>query len=569
MANMSNKINWFIKKSFFILPLVLYAWLAFKNMPFPGLYMDSVNPDYHAIWLMRGMNNIPAWLCPDNFLAGMYHIPLLTTPYGGNITAYLALLFFKIFGYGLNEIRIFHALLGMFLLISLMWCLQKWKISRPAVAIALCLLAVDPTFIFAWRTQYYLQLTPLIFIFLGLGILGEHYQKKESATAPRKLLFIAGIFLGFAAYVYFVFAFYAAIILISYTLINRKKQFIRNIAIPLIAGTALGWLPFVYAHVSIILNTGFHSYIEQLRGLQTAYGVIDQNQNFLERIYTIWQRLGELVIGHSLQLSIFGNWQGNTIASMVHVACLILGPALCLLHFTYPLAKTSRIENLNCIITQRTLIKLLAAIFAIHLIVGGAIGRPLHLQHYIMLLPILYALTACTINFILLNINFTRQKSLLKSMALLLIVSFFTANFSLSWEFMQRLKLTGGTGMYSDAINIAATKLQPLNADTALLFPQWGYWMGIVTILGPKFSVYEASNLETLQKAFTTDAGLLNQQKFVLVMGNTKSPDTTTQTRQQVEAFAKINHLHIANITYCLGRDHLTELWLVQLNRGV
>ena len=184
-----------------VIPLIIYTFIAFREIGLPGLYMDSVNPDYMAAWLLRGNHHIPVWIFPDNYFAGTERYPLLNSLYGGNITAYLGLIFFKITGFGLVEVRVFHALLGMLMLVSLSWCLHKWKFPHFASSFALCLLAIDPTFLFAWRSQYYLQLVPVIFMSIGLGLLGEHYQRIKLGFNGYHHLFFGGIFLGFSAYI--------------------------------------------------------------------------------------------------------------------------------------------------------------------------------------------------------------------------------------------------------------------------------------------------------------------------------------------------------------------------------
>lgn len=83
--------------------------------------MDSVNPDYIVAWLLRGDHHIPGWIYTDNYLAGEYNFPIMNSLYGGNITAYIGLFFFRVFGFGLEQVRIFHAFLGMLLLLSVFW----------------------------------------------------------------------------------------------------------------------------------------------------------------------------------------------------------------------------------------------------------------------------------------------------------------------------------------------------------------------------------------------------------------------------------------------------------------
>jgi len=574
---MKEKFNKYIAEAYFgmhwlllAIPLLIYSFFAFKEIGLPGLYMDSVNPDYQAAWLIRGDKHIPAWIYPDNYFAGDSRLPLLNSLYGGNITAYLASLFFAVTGFGLGEVRVFHALLGILVLISLSWCLHKWKLSPIASTAMLCLLALDPTFIFSWRAAYYLQLTPLIFMSIGLGMLGEHYQRYRSGVEDRHLLMVSGAFLGFAAYCYFIFAFYSAVIVFIYIWCYRQHSQFRRVAVPLIAGAILGWLPYLYAHLSIILNRNFDSYLEMLRGLQTNYGVIDQNQGgFIDRLHTVWQRLGYLVAGHSIQVNIFRDWKGTSFFRISHLLILLLGPALTLFSLLLQRAPSASAEISSQREKVKILIAMMAALLVAHFIFGLIIGRPLNLQHYVMLIPIIYVMTAGALTYLsLILVAPWRLRGILRGAVFALFLSMMAINFSLSWGVVERLKQTGGEKMFSDAINVAASHIQTLNTNTVLLFPQWGYWMGVLTVTGPRFSAYEAASLNEMQTKLRYDTELINQHSFAMIVGLDLLKDSSEEARRKIEDFARESGLKIESITYCSGRNGHDQLWLVKMTRG-
>lgn len=195
-------------------PILIFAIFGLKDLMLPGIYMDAANPDYHAAYMMRGDVPAPAWMYRDNYL--FMSFPLLNSLYGGNFIAYPAMAFFSALGYGIPQFRMYHVLIGIVLLVCLMWCLRKWQVPKVVVAITACVLAVDPTFLFAWRTQYYLQLVPLIFFFLALGLLAQWHSDATAGPRSNARYWWAGILLGFAAFCYFVFAFYAAAIILVF-----------------------------------------------------------------------------------------------------------------------------------------------------------------------------------------------------------------------------------------------------------------------------------------------------------------------------------------------------------------
>lgn len=555
------------------IPLAVFGFFAFRNMGLPGLYMDSVNPDCQAIWILRGNLHIPAWIFPDNYFAGPYKFPLLNSMYGGNITAYLGLLFFQLTGFGLENVRVYHALLGLFVLSSLFWCLSKWKISPIASAIALSLLALDPTFLFAWRTEYYLQLVPVIFVALGLGLLGIHWGRRHlpsTTKANRNLLFCAGFLFGFAAYSYFIFAFYAFVIAMAYVGTMRVHSSIRQVAIPLIGGTAFGWLPFLYAHVSIILNTNFQTYLEMLKGLQTTYGVVDQAQGgIVGRLYFVWERFSYMIAGHSIQMKMFGNWVGSPLVKVLHFTILTIGPVICLVFlFRHKMRSGAKVIH-NDESPKILFMKLTGAILIIHLFVGIIIGRPLNLQHYVMLLPVLYAMGAIAADYVIqASVAIGRLKSIARPGLSVLVVGLLATNFSLSSDFEGRLKQTGGQELYSDVINVAASHIKRLHADTVLLFPQWGYWMGMITIIGPEFSAYEAPTLNDMRIRLRDEPELRNQQLFALVVGPDVLNAGLEPARQRIGEFASESELEIQQIVYLEGRNGVDQLWLVKMMRS-
>lgn len=556
-----QNMNWLA----FLLPCLIFSIYGFKNLDLPGLYMDSVNPDYTAAWLQRQSVSIPAWIYPDNWLAGMYEFPLLNSLYGGNSTAYLATIFFKLFGFGAVEVHLFHSLLGISLLLSMTWCLLKWKASTFAVVLFGCALASDPSYIFSWRTQYYLQLYPLIWLFLGLGLIGSillNGNKNRKKILELKII-LAGICIGFSAYSYFIFAIYAGSIAILFYLATQKdgtKPFFQ-----LIAGMLIGFSPYLYAHASIVLNTDFASYMTQLKGLQTAYGVVDTNQGGLfDRLSTVGARLEQLVFGRGVETAIFG-----TATPTIYSSLVALGFLSFFLAFYRPtFLHLNKQSKFNLDLERRNNLSVLGAFVLtslfFHIAFGVTIGKPLNIQHYIMVSPLSYF--ACAILFT--SISYTNNtnpiKITLKSIAVIFAIFIFTSNIFSGQKISNRLATEGGNGLYSDAINKVGLYISTLPPDTVVLFPQWGYWMGVVTITGPVHSMFHAPNLGEMEARLKSDPALKDRNSLVLVLGRDyfRGNDIDIDLKE----FLQRTDLTIEDIAIINGRNNIDKVKLVHLS---
>lgn len=553
-----------------LLPLLSFCAISLMQFDLPGLYMDAVNPDYQAIWHMRGSNHIPAWLYPDNVIAGPYRFPLLNSLYGGNVTAYAGLIYFNLVGYGLDEVRFFHALLGLSTLASLFWCLRKWKFSNLYAAVALCLLAVDPTFFLAWRTQHYLQLIPMIFCSLGLGLLGIHYHSLQSGCQRHGILLGSGILLGFAAYSYFLYAFYSAIIVTLYAFHARQYMAAKIIFLSLAFGTLLGWSPYVYAHISIIWNTSLDAYLGEIKGLQTAYGVIDQSQGGIgERIGAVLERLYMLVGGTEIQRLVFGNWTNNVPAYVGNIMALIIIQSIYLKYFVLPKSLSASPDESVVHKQSHLFFYIINGLVAVHVLVGLIIGRPFGLQHYVMLLPMFY-LTATAGMAKLYEVAKANKRYKAVGLCLTFIVgtTVTASNLGFSGAVLARLKETGGVAAFSDLINTAASEIEILDPETILLFPQWGYWMGVVTIVGPSFTAYEASSLADLQFKFNHEAGLQKGKHFAMVVGTDDLRGGEKAAVERMERFAAGSKLRIDGIKTFTSRNKKDQMWLLKLSRS-
>ncbi|MFY1872236.1 hypothetical protein ACOTEK_16400 [Achromobacter xylosoxidans] len=549
-------------------PILVFAILGLKDLMLPGIYMDAANPDYHAAYMMRGDVPAPAWTYRDNYL--FMNFPLLNSLYGGNFIAYPAMAFFSALGYGIPQFRMYHVLIGIVLLVCLMWCLRKWQVPKVVVAITACVLAVDPTFLFAWRTQYYLQLVPLIFFFLALGLLAQWHSDATAGPRSNARYWWAGILLGFAAFCYFVFAFYAVAIILVFVF-QIRHSLNRGMIAAVVLGTLIGWLPFIYAHLSIVLNIGFHDYLSQLRGLQTTYGVGNVAQSWSDRWHAVIERLLYLRSGSSVEDMIFAGARTSPAARIIGGIVLVTGPVLWLCFRLWPSWSIKEVDA-AAVSKGRMLGGAFLGVFSSHLLFGAVVGKPLGLQHYIMLLPLAYAMLGLAWSIVLLSTSKGGERSgdmrgAVKAAFIFVCVGMLAFNLSISRRIGERLLHEGGAGMYAEAINVAITQLATEPRDTALLFPQWGYWMGALTAIGPRLAMFETSSLDKMKDRLGSDPELLQRQSFVLVLGGAELDPSDEISREKVVRFAETVHLRVENIAPCHGRSGQDRIWLVKMKR--
>ena len=493
-----EKAKNFISTPFF--PLGFFLILSIINLDLPGLYMDSVNPDYLAAYISNP-DKVPAWIYPDNILFPIYKYPLLNSLYGGATPAYIGLLVWKIIGYSVFSIRILHLMFGL-VLVFLCYKTINWITKNRFFASAIAIIiSLDPTFLFAWRTQYYLQLFPLLTFIPSLVLLTKEILAiKKTGQFRPKILMLSGFLVGFSAWSYFIFVLYFLACLCVLIYYASKQNVIWRVlklyCISFLAGYGL----FIYAHISIILVQGFRGYIESLSAMNNAYGI---SQNFYvdlsERVLHVWTLLTHLFGGDLISKLMVGETPYRVFIGIIIIIVWFL--------FTFLILALKLKKNYyNTDLQQQLFIftKLIIAIVFVHLLFGLLIGTSLNLQHYIMLLPMFYLSGGVSIYGLYLvskkylaKLSTMYYKSLkVGVIAVWLLLSITYVNYNLS--IYNLLYKTGGVNYYSDSINRLAAYTYETPSDAVFAFPQWGYWMGVAAATGGNREIWSESNIEQL-----------------------------------------------------------------------
>jgi len=543
-----------ISKPFF--PIIIFLILSIIKLLLPGLYMDSVNPDYLAARILNP-DKIPAWVYPDNALFPDYKYPLLNSLYGGATPAYIGLLVWKIIGHSVFSIRILHLAYGL-LIIYLCYKIVHWMTKKPIIAsIITLIICLDPTFLFAWRTQYYLQLFPLItFIPALILLLHQILGIKENGKIKPKLLILSGFLIGFSAWGYFIFALYFGVLLFLLTYYAWRKKILWRVFTLFSLSFLTGYLLFIYAHLSIIINQGFKGYLGSLSAMNSAYGISNHlNVDFWGRIVHVWNLLTHLFGGDFIAVTMAGETPYQGIGGVIFT----LWALFILAFLSYKIVKNDY-YNSELIHKLYTFNKLVALIVFVHLIFGIAIGPSLNYQHFIMLVPMIYLSGGIAIYGLYLVIFKHLAKQLSKkvvkitlvTLSLCLVVTFLNYNSKI----YKLLGETGGTGYYSDAINRLSDYVYELPPNAVIAFPQWGYWMGVAAATGGAREMWSENTIEQLINDINTKPP---REDYFIVLDVTQSEATNE--------IAATTNLVLADTVVFHSRNGIPLISLVHFKR--
>lgn len=528
MNKTANNIVQSIKNDKFA--IVIFMLISIININLPGLYMDSVNPDYLAVYLKKPQFT-PAWIYNDNFLAPDYRIPLLNSLYGGATPAYIGCLFWKVVGYNIFSVRILHVLYGMLLLYLFYKIIMKVTKKPSLASFCTILLAVEPTYVFAWRTQYYLQLFPLITFIPALYLISKELTDIYSnGTWDKKRIAISAMLFGFSAWGYFIFTIYSAsiFVMLLYVLIKKNIEKIKPLFI-FCVNFLVGYSLFIYAHLSIIINEGFANYIKVVTSLNKAYSISDGNNvSFIEKVNHTTSLLAGLTGGNNISKVVFGNENLNNLGILVGVILGILIIVSITLDYIYN-------DNLKTEI--KLMKKMIFFIILIHTVFGIAIGNSLQFQHYVMILVLLYiggTLSALEIYNLYKNniLKINPHNFLIKFLFPILAIFFICINMLGVIKINQELEKTGGKGSYSDVINSIGEYIYALPNNTVIAFPQWGYWMGASLLTGGTKELWSTQNVDEFISKFNSKTP--HMKEFYIVLEPEKSDVEIEKIVQQL-----------------------------------
>jgi hypothetical protein len=195
--------------------LALFVGLTTYQLALPGLHYDEAFEAVPAMQLLLGQ---PVTSFRDNglLIAGRL-FPLMTQDYIGAINTYAALPFFWLLGVNLISLRLMAVAIGLITL-CLMHRLARDLYGPAAAALAVLLLAVNPTFVF-WSRQGVFVTS----ITAAIGLAAALAWLRWARTGAGRYAIAGAFFFGLGLY--------------------AKFLFLWLIAALALAGLLLGWLP--------------------------------------------------------------------------------------------------------------------------------------------------------------------------------------------------------------------------------------------------------------------------------------------------------------------------------------
>jgi len=457
-----------------IVALLVFALAVAWHIELPGLYMDAVNPDYLSVDVLHGTRaTAPIWVLPGNVL--VHRLPILTSLYHGTGHVWLALPFVAVFGPTIATLRATQALTGAAILVLTFLLLRR---ERPApvpqllVGLPVLALALDPVFVYAYRTQLYIQLAPVAWLLAAL-LAGERaWQTRygQARFAPRWLL-LAGLFYGLSIYGYFIFIFFAPVLALANWFAWRQARAqasqpsLLRVLAWLAAGLMLGVSGYLLGYFLIFISEhGLHGFVQFFADYQRSLGAFETHRTLVPTISyfadLIWR-----VFSNDWQHSLmFGDAWAEPSSAIKLILLLAMPLAFCIL-LELRGRSTSR---LRLVVAMLTCFPLVALIF----------GDRLSGHHFVVLLPLAYlALGLALARSITPDSGSATASRIGATTVWLALVVINLAGLQATGAELLR---THGRGLFSDAINSLAADAVTRSAkdpNTIYYFPDWGLFM--------------------------------------------------------------------------------------------
>jgi len=454
--------------------LLVYSGSATHLIELPGVYMDAVNPDYLVAKVLNRAHAEPlvAWVLPGNYLAGRF--PVLVSLYHGLQQFWLALPLYAMFGMSVTGIRLTHMVFAMGVLIAALVVLRRAQVPLWIAALAGIALATDPTFVFAFRTQSYITMSPAAWLLLSLAALSGPADR--GVPMPVRHYFASGVCFGFAVLGYFVYAFYLPAMLL-WMLARASEQpggapsrRSMNDAIGWLSGMLVGCAYYVlgYALVARKVGGGLVGFVDYLGESSTRLAAFPTTLSFADRVAAAAAFVESVFTNGWHRASMFGTYESQPFDAL-RLALLIVTP-LALLGYAEIRGRSTPL--------LRVAIALAGSFFAVSLLFGNRLGA----HHFMSFLPLAYVALAA--GFAALQSGALASRSAGTAIAAGFLCALAAINFMATQREFATLSRTGGVGLYSDAVNRLAADVAELSPKTLVYFPDWGLALPVTLISG-------------------------------------------------------------------------------------
>jgi hypothetical protein len=423
--------------------------------------MDAAYPDFVVVLLLNPLAHpLSGAVLPGNMIGKIF--PLIAELHHGSLPVYVGAPFYALLGTDIVGLRMVHGIFAAIVLVGLYVLLRSFGVRSWLAALTPAVLAIDPAFLFSFRTQFYITALPIAFIFLAAASVNW-----ASATSDRRAatfrLSTSGLLAGIATYGYFIHTFFAAAVFafaLSAALPLDRKQRV----IPWLGGFIIGVSPYIIG--SLLFLAAFH--FSPSAALDHVRGVVDQlkiprpAESLMDRI---------TYAGHLFHLAATNI--GNNIMMFKDPLARGSDPLRLAILFGLPLAALALSEAFR---RGSSLIRFAAGCVLASFVMVLIFGSRLWVHHAAPLVPVFYLALAGAVSLLLPMAE--RQHRLARQAVtlacILPLATLICLNLRDRGEVFQALQETRGVGMFSDAITRFAEDNISSARKTYYVFPDWG-----------------------------------------------------------------------------------------------
>ena len=464
----------------FLLVASLYGFVGSREIELPGIYMDAVNPDYMVARILgSGARSFAGWAPPGNDL--LHRFPVLVGLHHGSMQFWLGLPLFAIFGMSVTGLRLVHMCFALGVLAASYWLLLRGGVRRWLAAGACIALALDPAFVFAFRTQGYITMAPFALLMLTVGAL---MRARDTVDRKRTAwLIVSGGMAGLACFGYFIYSFFLPCLLIAASRLPSGRNRMRNVGW-LCLGIALGASPYVAGYALIAYDMkSIRGAWSHLISVEPGLGLAARNGSLAERFDHLVEMFDMVLTDSWHRTLMFREDSRSAVERWKAVALVAL-----------PLAGWLAIERMRISSWMvRVLVGLLASYVAGTLVFGTRLAG----HHFMPLVPLVYVTLAASAESLL-----TRFGAMLVRAGVWVAGCVLLAlNVAADSREIAMLQRTGGVATFSDAINRFGSDLAAGTGDDLLAFPDWGLFMPVAFLTHARYEMEPILNEAQLRRA--------------------------------------------------------------------
>ncbi|WP_144409490.1 glycosyltransferase family 39 protein [Martelella endophytica] len=455
-----------------------FFWVGhLHDAALPGLYMDAVNPDYLAGKTLNPELRNATWFPPTEIF------PLLGNLYHGVQNYYVGLPVFELLGFNMLSLRVSQGVFASGILILYQIIIMKATGSRSVSLVGSLCLAIDMAFLASFRTQMYIVISGVFWLFMSLYFIFKMDSYRISKNNPnsgitRGLLrsdwIIPGVFSGLSIYSYFVFSFFVPALLIIVYLSARNIACVFRFC----AGLCIGVLPYVVGYISLAAALG--GVTPALDWLKNALGGLDpmsDHQGLWQRLEYSWSLVYLALSNYGNNILIFGS-ADKPIFACAKIYTMAISFIILFLYFIFDVIKRKRGNDYD--IRMYSSVVLLPISF---IVISSVFGSRLWAHHFSALIPLCYLILFLAISRVL-HGGLGGGKVWRVSFSVALCLLFLIGNTLQQRAFFLKLEETGGVGKFSDAINRMADNAMSLPEQVVHVFPEWGFMMPFAFLTG-------------------------------------------------------------------------------------